>query len=80
MDSDRLVESYEVRLRGRLDPGRWGARLEVSDLSHEGNGTTVLRVKGFDQAALHGLLVKIRDLGLPLISVVPSTLDGDEES
>jgi hypothetical protein len=69
--SGREVGLYEIRLRGHLDQ-RWATRLEVSSLSHESDGTTVLRVTVVDQAALHGLLHKIRDLGLPLISVVPA--------
>jgi hypothetical protein len=75
---------YEFRLRGHLDQ-RWATRLEVSSLSHEIDGTTALRVTVVDQAALHGLLQRIRDLGLPIISVVPldpanknhSTIDPD---
>jgi hypothetical protein len=66
--SGREVGVYEIRLDGHLDP-RWATRLEVSSLSHESDGCTALRVAVIDQAALHGLLHKIRDLGLPLISV-----------
>jgi hypothetical protein len=69
--SGRAVGFYEISLQGHLDP-RWATRLEVSSLSHESDGTTALRVAVVDQAALHGLLHKIRDLGLPLISVVPA--------
>ena len=69
--SGREAGFYEIRLRGHLGP-RWANRLEVSSLSRESDGTTALRVAVVDQAALHGLLHKIRDLGLPLISVVPA--------
>jgi hypothetical protein len=69
--SQQEVGFYEIRLRGHLGP-RWASRLEVSSLSHDSDGTTALRVTVVDQAALHGLLHKIRDLGLPLISVVPA--------
>ncbi|MGO4689161.1 hypothetical protein [Glaciibacter sp. 2TAF33] len=59
---------YEVRLEGHLDP-RWTEWFDVLSLSAESDGTTVLRSRVTDQAALHGLLQKVRDLGLPLVSV-----------
>ncbi len=65
----REPETYEIRLRGHLDQ-RWAARLGVPSLVHETGGTTVLRSNAMDQAALHGLLQRIRDLSLPLISVI----------
>ena len=68
-DNQPNAETYEIRLRGHLD-GRWAARLEVPSLVHDADGTTVLGGITSDQAALHGLLQRIRDLGLPLISVV----------
>jgi len=58
---------YEIRIQGRLDE-RWSAWFDELTLSHE-DGTTVLRGPVTDQAALHGLLHKLRDLGLPLLSV-----------
>lgn len=60
--------SYEIRVRGHLDQ-RWAARLGVPDLSEEDNGTTALRGISVDQTALHGLLQRVRDLGLTLVSV-----------
>ena len=60
--------SYEIRLRGRLD-ARWAAWFDGLGLTHEGAGTTVIHGPVPDQAALHGLLSKVRDLGLPLLSV-----------
>jgi hypothetical protein len=59
---------YEIRLKGRLD-GRWSAWFEGLNLSHADDGTTVLRGRIADQAALHGVLDKVRDLGLPLVAV-----------
>ena len=62
--------SYEIRLRGRLDP-RWSAWFDGMTLTTADDGTTTLRGPVTDQAALHGLLARIRDLGLPLLSVTP---------
>ena len=59
---------YEIRLKGRLD-ARWATWFDGLSLSHESDSTTVLSGLVTDQAALHGLLSKVRDLGLPLISV-----------
>ena len=60
---------YEIRLKGHLDD-RWADRFEGLSLTHESDGTTILSGPVVDQAALHGLLRKVRDLGLPLISVI----------
>ena len=59
---------YEIRLQGRLD-ARWAASFEPLSLSDDGDGTTVLCGPVADQAALHGVLQRLRDLGLPLIEV-----------
>ena len=59
---------YEIRLKGRLD-ARWATWFDGLSFSHESDSTTVLSGLVTDQAALHGLLSKVRDLGLPLISV-----------
>jgi hypothetical protein len=59
---------YEIRLKGHLD-SRWGAWFDGLTLTHESDGTTVLHGPVVDQAALHGLLQKVRDLALPLLSV-----------
>ena len=59
---------YEIRLQGHLDD-RWAARFDGLSLTHERDGTTILSGPVVDQAALHGLLSKVRDLGLPLVSV-----------
>lgn len=67
-DDGRKPRAYEVRLGGRLD-ARWAAWFDGLNLAHESDGTTVLRGPVVDQAALHGLLQKVRDLGLPLIGV-----------
>ncbi len=59
---------YEIRIQGRLD-ARWTAMFDGLSMSHETDGTTVLRGPVPDQAALHGLISRVRDLGLPLLSV-----------
>ena len=59
---------YEIRVRGHLDT-RWAAWFDGLTLTHSGDGTTIIHGPVADQAALHGLLQRIRDLGLPLISV-----------
>lgn len=60
---------YEIRLQGHLD-ARWAAWFDGLSLTHESDGTTIIRGPVVDQAALHGLLTKVRDLGLPLIAVI----------
>ena len=60
---------YEIRLQGRL-ASRWAARFEGMTLT-TGDGHTLLAGRVVDQAALHGLLQKVRDTGLPLVSVTP---------
>jgi hypothetical protein len=60
---------YEIRLKGHLD-ARWTYWFEGLSLTREIDGTTILTVQVVDQPALHGLLRKVRDLGLPLVSVI----------
>jgi hypothetical protein len=60
--------SYEIRLKGHLN-ARWADWFDGLTLTQESDGTTVLSGSVMDQAALHGLLGKVRDLGLPLIAV-----------
>jgi hypothetical protein len=59
---------YAVRLKGHLD-GRWANWFEGLTITLEDNGETLLTGPVTDQAALHGLLKKVRDLGMPLLSV-----------
>ena len=66
--SDETGTWYEIRLDGRLDP-RWAAWIDGFDLVPGDGGSTVLRGRVPDQAALHGVLRKVRDIGLPILSV-----------
>lgn len=59
---------YKIRIKGHLAP-RWAGWFDGLALTAEPDGTTVLQGWVVDQAALHGLLQKLRDVGLPLISV-----------
>ena len=59
---------YEIRIKGLLDD-RWAAWFGGLTLTREDNGETLLTGPVVDQAALHGLLRKVRDLGMPLLSV-----------
>lgn len=65
---------YEIRLKGRLDD-RWATWFDGLELVAGDDGTTLVRGPLADQAALHGVLQRMRDLGLPLISVVPLAPD-----
>lgn len=65
---------YEIRLQGRLDP-RWSTRFDGMTLT-TGDGFTLLTGPVVDQAALHGLLHQLRDIGLSLVSV--TRVEADE--
>lgn len=60
---------YEIRLKGHLD-ARWATWFDGLSVTHASDGTTILSGPVVDQAALHGLLRKVRDLGMPLLSVM----------
>jgi hypothetical protein len=60
---------YAIRLKGHLDD-RWAGWFGDLTITREDNGDTVLTGPVIDQAALHGLLARVRDLGLPLLSVI----------
>ena len=74
---------YEIRLKGQLDE-RWAEWFDGLTITLEDNGDTLLTGPVIDQAALHGVLKKVRDLGIPLVSVCnveprpPTTLGADQ--
>jgi hypothetical protein len=78
-DEPSALGHYELRIRGHLDT-RWAAWFDGLSLTHEGDGTTVIRGPVVDQAALHGLLTKVRDLGMPLIAVTQLDPNSNKET
>jgi hypothetical protein len=60
---------YEIRIKGHLD-ARWTEWFDGMTITLEDNGNTLLTGSVVDQAALHGLLRKVRDLAMPLLSVI----------
>jgi hypothetical protein len=60
---------YEIRISGHLD-ARWVMSFDGMTLTPDEDGTTVVRGVLADQAALHGVLQRLRDAGLPLISII----------
>jgi hypothetical protein len=73
--SGREDDWYRIRIQGHLDQ-RWSSWFDGLALTRDADGTTVIRGRVTDQAALHGLLTKVRDLGLPLVSVTRECSSG----
>jgi hypothetical protein len=69
---------YEIRVKGHLDP-RWSEWFDGLQITNEPNGEALLSGYVPDQAALHGVLAKVRDLNLQLISVTAFNLDQQED-
>jgi hypothetical protein len=71
---------YEIRVEGHIGDS-WSSWFEGMTIRHEGSGETVLSGMLVDEAALHGVLMKIRDLGLPLVEVkrLTASVDTTEE-
>jgi hypothetical protein len=63
-----MATEYYIRLKGHLDQ-HWSAWFDNLTISNEATGEAILSGPLPDQAALHGVLIKIRDLGLPLLAV-----------
>ena len=72
---------YQIRIEGHLSP-QWADWFGDVSITLEDHGETLLTCPDLDQAALHGVLRKLRDLGIPLISVVrvePGTTDAPNQ-
>jgi len=69
---------YRIRVQGRLEK-RWSTWFDGMSLTPDGDGTTVLRGTIGDQAALHGLIDKVGDLGLTLLEVTHEVPDTSAE-
>jgi hypothetical protein len=68
-DDERIpAPQYEIKVQGRLSPW-WSAWFDGLAVEAVGDGTTTIRGPIVDQAALHGLLQKLRDVGIPLVSL-----------
>ncbi len=70
---------YRIRVGGHLDD-RWSTWFDGFEIRREQDGTSVLVGPVCDQAALHGLIARIRDLGLPLLEVAPATVNDDHSA
>ena len=71
MNTAQEPDRYAIRVKGHL-ADRWSAWFDGMTLTRQTDGTTVLHGPIADQSALHGLLHKVSDLGLPLVSVTPT--------
>ena len=70
---------YQIRVKGHLG-SRWRRWFEPMTITPQTNGDTLLTGPVVDQAALHAVLTRVRDLGLPLISVTRTQVDGSDNA
>jgi len=71
--ADDMPVRYQIQVRGALDP-RWSAWFDQLAITHDAEGNTLLVGPVSDQAALYGLINRLRDLGMTLLAV---TRDGE---
>jgi hypothetical protein len=71
-----VAPHYEITVRGHLDP-HWSTWFGGLELIRTDDGTTVISGRIVDQSALHGLLQKLRDLGIPLVSLTTTPPTND---
>ncbi len=72
-----MADVYQIQVKGHLDP-IWADWFEALTFTNKVDGTTVFCSRVVDQAALHGLLMKVRDRGVVLLSVVRVETDENE--
>ena len=77
-DDHNGIPQYEIRVKGHLGY-RWSAWFDGLSLTSEDDGTTVISGPVVDQAALHGVLSKLRDAGIPLVSLTQLPPDAPTE-
>jgi len=70
---------YEIRVQGHLDQ-RWSAWFDGLTISYDADDNTVLHGPLVDEAALHGVLIKVRDLALPLLAVSRKKTDASMQT
>jgi len=70
---------YEIRVQGHLDQ-RWSAWFDGLTISYDADDNTVLHGPLVDEAALHGVLIKVRDLALPLLAVSREKADASMQT
>lgn len=68
---------YAIKVKGQLEE-HWADWLGGLNITHDGQGNSLLTGVVPDQAALHGILAQIRDLGLSLISLTPQSVEAEE--
>ena len=69
-----MSSQYRITIQAHLDQ-HWSAWFDNLTISNEANGEAILCGSLPDQAALHGVLIKIRDLGLPLLAITTGAID-----
>ena len=80
MESEHVrQEVYQIVVKGHLD-SEWSEWFDGLTITLVDNGETILSGPVVDQTALHGVLIKIRDLGLPLLSLTRTETGGESES
>jgi len=75
----RTMNWYEIRVQGRLDQ-HWSEWFDGLAITYDGDGNTVLSGPLVDEAALHGVLIKVRDLALPLLAVCRKKTDASMQT